>query len=253
MAHQKNWNKNIDLYNTEYNKKYNYDYIISNFLLVIKCDDGFKNPHDNGMHELKDKSCNLCMCDTKIINRFLIYDPNDEDYKILVGSECIKKIDNDNNRVDYFKQVCVKCKNLYRFNENTVNGDLCKECYKEKKDLLKQEEIERLKNEKIQQEQILQAERKERLRLKEIEQQQLILKLQNEIHKCVCGKGTYKKGSGKIPYNKCFNCNKLDLLKCKCGKFYKKPFKCCYTCNINKNNNTDNTDTTDNTDIEIEF
>tara|TARA_R110000868_G_scaffold184477_2_gene426090 strand:- start:393 stop:1157 length:765 start_codon:yes stop_codon:yes gene_type:complete len=248
--HQKKWEKNIINYNTEYNKEYNYDYIISNFLRVVKCDDTFRNPHDNGTHELHHKQCNLCMCDTKIINRFLIYDPNDVDYKILVGSECIEKIDNDNNRVEYFKQVCVKCENLYSFKAHSVNGDLCKVCYKENKDLIKQQEIERIKNEKIQAEQILQAERKERLRLKEIKDQELLIKLKNEIHKCKCGKGTFK-----IPFKCCYNCNKIDSLMCKCGKTYKKPFKCCYNCNIlNKRNNTDNIDNTDNTDNnELDF
>jgi len=298
--HLQIWNENIKLYNEKYNTQYTYKYIVENFTEVIKYTNAdllLFNPNDDGHNILYEQPCHLCMCDTKILDRFFIYDPNNENNKMIVGCKCIEKIDEDINRIIFFNMICNKCNNKYPFKPSAVNGELCKGCYKEKKKLIKEQEKERIKNEKIQQEQILKAqqeqeflkqvkERKEKeeqeqeqlkiqwrheyikqeeekLKLQEEEklklqeqsqiklkiQEQIKIKLQaqekNEIHKCKCGKGTYKN-----PYKNCFNCNNKDMLKCKCGKFYKKPFKCCYTCNINKNNNTDNTD---NTDIEIEF
>jgi hypothetical protein len=221
--HLQKWNENIKLYNEKYNTKYTYKYIVENFTEVIKFTNDeylLLNPHDDGHHVLNGQSCNLCMCDTRIIDRFYIFDPNNETNKMIVGCKCISKIDEDIDRINIFNMTCNKCNNLYPFKANTVNGDLCKVCYKANKDLIKQHAKETLRLKEQEEQELF-------LRQKEQEEQELQIKLKNEIHKCKCGKGTFK-----IPFKCCYNCNKIDALLCKCGKTYKKPFKQCYNCNI---------------------
>jgi hypothetical protein len=274
--HLQKWNENIKLYNEKYNTKYTYKYIVENFTEVIKFTNDeylLLNPHDDGHHVLNGQSCNLCMCDTRIIDRFYIFDPNNETNKMIVGCKCIEKIDADIDRINIFNMTCNKCNNLYPFKPSAVNGDMCKGCYKEKKKLSKQQEKERIKNEKIQAQQILQAQQEEEFlkQVKERKEQeqkaeecfkkqwhidylkqedeklkiiaQQLLKIQEQEQNKTKIQAQIKLKLQAQEKNKI---QTIDSLICKCGKTYKKGFTSCYNCNIiNKRDNTDN--------IELDF
>ena len=115
-----NWNSNIALFNKTHLTDFDFTTIKQNWNTVkLVNDTNHINIHDDG--NLSDKKNNqvfLCMCNKQITNRYEIYDMNNVNLTMIVGSECILKW------INKPIQYCIECNELIDFNKT------CKSCKK---------------------------------------------------------------------------------------------------------------------------